>query len=92
MIVNEDDRRVNNFESIGKGLDETRFFAFFNFALDGVYYMLVSWYDAENVDLLDIACPPFYRARNGQVENIVTACLINEGMSKGWLNGRAYNG
>lgn len=66
--------------------------SFFNFGMDGVYYMLVSWYDIENVDLLDIACPPFYRAKNGQIENIVTACLINEGMSKGWLNGREYHG
>lgn len=61
--------------------------SFFNFELNGVYYMLVSWYDVYNVDLIDIFCPPYYRAKNGQIENIVTACLINEGMSKGWLNG-----
>jgi organic radical activating enzyme len=66
--------------------------SFFNFMLDGVIYMAVSWYDVENVDLLDIDCPPFYRARNGQIENIVTACLINEGMDKGWLNGRMTDG
>jgi len=64
--------------------------SFFNFQLDDVFYMLVSWYDVGNVDLIDIDCPPYYRARNGQIENIVTACLINEGMHKGWLAGRKY--
>ena len=63
---------------------------FFNLGLDGMIIMLVGWPDIDNVDLLDIACPPYYRAKNGQIENIVTACLINEGMSKGWLNGRHY--
>ena len=66
--------------------------SFFNIELDGMVYMLVSWYDIENVDILDIACPPLYRAKNGQIENIVTSCLINEGMAKGWLNGRKING
>ena len=61
--------------------------SFFNIMVGGTCYMLVSWYDVHNVDLLDIACPPYYRSRSGRVENIVTACLINEGMSKGWLNG-----
>lgn len=61
--------------------------SFFNFLLDGVAYMAVSWYDVGNVDLMDINCPPYYRARNGQIENIVTSCIINEGMEKGWLNG-----
>jgi organic radical activating enzyme len=53
-----------------------------------VLLMLVSWHDVNNVDLMDIDCPPFYRARNGQVANFVTAALINEGMEAGWLNGR----
>jgi organic radical activating enzyme len=51
------------------------------------YLMLVSWHDVNNVDLLDIACAPFYRARNGEVCNFVTAGLINEGMQKGWMKG-----
>ena len=62
--------------------------SFFNLRIGTVYYMLVSWYDVENIDILDIMCPPMYRARNGQIENIVTACIINEGMQKGYLNGR----
>lgn len=61
--------------------------SFFNIEIDGMCYMLVSWYDIHNVDLIDIACPPYYRSRSGRIDNIVTACLINEGMSKGWLNG-----
>ena len=61
--------------------------SFFNMQLGGIYYMLVSWYDVYNVDLLDIACPPFYKAKTGAVENIVTANIINEGIMKGWLDG-----
>lgn len=66
--------------------------SFFNTRIDGIFYMLVSWYDAYNVDLLDINCPPFYTAKTGQIENIVTAALINEGMQKGYLYGRKING
>lgn len=59
-----------------------------NVMYDGVWLMLVSWYETANVDLQDIECAPFYRARNGEVANFVTACLINEGMEKGWMKGR----
>jgi hypothetical protein len=59
-----------------------------NVAWNGTVLMLVSWYDTSNIDLDDIACPPTYRAKNGEVANFVTACLINEGMSKGWLKGQ----
>lgn len=44
--------------------------------------MLVSWHDVANVDLRDIECGPYYRARNGEVRNFVHASLINEGMDK----------
>lgn len=53
----------------------------------GLFLMLVAWHDVSNVDLLDIACPPYYKARNGEVCNFVTAGLINEGMAKGFLKG-----
>ena len=66
--------------------------SFFNMQLGGIYYMLVSWYDAYNVDLFDIACPPFYKAKTGAVENIVTANIINEGIMKGWLDGEKLKG
>lgn len=61
---------------------------FVNVLFDGMHLMLVAWHDTKNVDLNDIACPPYYRARNGAVLNMVTAMLVNEGMEKGWLHGR----
>jgi len=36
------------------------------------------WYDAANIDLNDIACPPYYKAKDGSVNNIVTSFLVNE--------------
>lgn len=61
-----------------------------NVAWDGLWLMLVSWYDTSNVDLLDINCAPWYRARSGEVANMVTAMLLNEGFDKGWLKGRNF--
>lgn len=55
--------------------------------LNGIYHMLVSWYDAGNVDIADIACAPYYQAKTGETLNILTAMLVNEGILKGWLNG-----
>jgi hypothetical protein len=55
-----------------------------------VFLMLVSWHDVENVDLLDIDCAPWYRARNGEVANLVTAGLINEGIDRGFIKGHAW--
>jgi organic radical activating enzyme len=57
---------------------------------DGLWLMLVSWHTIANVDLHDIECPPYYRAQNGEVRNVVTSFLINEGMQAGWLKGRRY--
>jgi organic radical activating enzyme len=59
-----------------------------NVAYDRMHLMLVSWYDVSNIDLVDVDCAPYYRARNGEVQNFVTAMMINEGLSKGWLKGR----
>lgn len=53
-----------------------------NVELDNMLFMLVSWYDRFNVDLDEINCGPWYRARNGEVHNLVTSCLINEGMGR----------
>lgn len=55
--------------------------------LNNLGYALVSWYNIDNVDLLDIDVPPTYMARTGHIKNFVTSLLINEGMQKGWLNG-----
>ena len=38
----------------------------------------VCWYDRWNIDLNDIACPPYYKAKDGSVNNIVTSFLVNE--------------
>ena len=61
--------------------------SFVTVELNGFHYMLVSWYDAENIDMLDINCAPYYRAKTGEVMNILTAMVINEGIGKGYLNG-----
>jgi uncharacterized radical SAM superfamily Fe-S cluster-containing enzyme len=61
--------------------------SFLNIVCDGVYLMLVAWHDTANVDLPHIDCPPYYRARNGEVMNMVTAMLINEGMERGFMKG-----
>jgi len=61
---------------------------FFNMQIDKVIYMLCCWYDVYNVDILDISCPPFYKAKSGTIENIVTSNIVNEGIAKGWLDGR----
>jgi len=50
--------------------------------------MLVSWHDISNIDLIDIACGPFYRARNGEVLNFVHAAMVNEGLANNWLAGQ----
>lgn len=60
---------------------------FVNVFWGGIVLMLVSWHDTANVDLMDIECAPYYRARNGEVRNMVTAMLINEGWDKGFCKG-----
>jgi organic radical activating enzyme/GNAT superfamily N-acetyltransferase len=46
----------------------------------GLDIKLISWYDAQNVDLWDIDCAPYYKANDGTVNNLVTTGLINEGL------------
>lgn len=53
-----------------------------NVTHDGMNLKLISWYNVRNVDLEDIDCAPWYRARDGQIYNLVTACLVNERLSK----------
>lgn len=60
--------------------------------LEGIYHMLVSWYDRFNIDMMDINCAPYYQAKTGEVCNILTAMLINEGLQEGWLNGQKIKG
>ena len=65
--------------------------SFYPIMFNGITYLIISWMDATNIDCLDIHCPPTYRAKNGEVTDFVTAMLINEGISKGWLNGEPFN-
>lgn len=44
---------------------------------EGMNLKLISWYDKWNVDLMDINCPPYYRAQDGEIYNLVTSCLKN---------------
>ena len=62
--------------------------SFGNVIHEGLFLMLVSWYDTNNVDLLDISCPPFYRSKDGGIYNIVISELINEGIRKGKIQTR----
>jgi organic radical activating enzyme len=48
--------------------------------VQGMKVKLVSWYDKYNVDLNDIDCPPYMKAKDGSVNNFVTSALINEGL------------
>lgn len=57
------------------------------FLFEGQAFAAVSWHDITNVDLLDINCPPTYRAKTGEVCDFVKAMLINEGLKKGYMNG-----
>lgn len=62
--------------------------SFMNVLYERMRIMLVSWNDVTNVDLNELSVMPFYRARNGEIRNLVVACLINEGWDKGWCKGR----
>jgi len=39
---------------------------------------LVSWYNVCNIDLNDINCPPYYRAKDGNVYHMLTSFILNE--------------
>jgi uncharacterized radical SAM superfamily Fe-S cluster-containing enzyme len=61
--------------------------SFFNISINNIHFMLVSWYNVGNIDILDINCPPVYKSKIGLIENLTTACIVNEGLSKGWVDG-----
>lgn len=62
--------------------------SFVTVELNGMQHMLVSWYDVNNIDMIDINCAPYYQAKTGETTNFLTAMLINEGLEKGWMNGK----
>ncbi len=55
---------------------------------EGINMAIISWYDVTNVDLLDIAMPPTYTAKNGETCDFLKAMLINQGIKSGWMKGR----
>lgn len=59
----------------GKNFTST---TFCNTVHNGNVVMLVSWYDVNNVDLLEINCPPWYKGPDGQLDNFVIASLFKE--------------
>lgn len=63
--------------------------AFIKTRYDNIDLMIIGWYSATNVDLLDMhQSPPFYLTRNGEILTVNHAILINEGIDKGWLRGQ----
>lgn len=60
---------------------------FVNLNMGSQHWMVMSWYDVNNIDILDINCPPVYKSKIGLVENLNTASIVNEGLSKGWVDG-----
>lgn len=74
-------RRFGNVQiNVAEGLHNK--VSYVNTLMDGMRVELVSWYDVNNVDLWDVDCPPYYRANDGSVNNLIITCIINEGMGK----------
>ena len=55
--------------------------SYVNVLFEDMHVIFVSGYDKGNVDLNDINCAPWYKAKDGTINNIVTSLLINEGMA-----------
>jgi len=76
---------INYLKTKGKVFLDSSFFnkiSYANIVVDGFIFKLISWYDVNNIDLNDIACPPYYKAKDGNVYNLVTAALVNAGIDK----------
>jgi hypothetical protein len=72
---------INAFEKRGPVIVSNTFkSSYCEFLFDGAMFAAISWHDITNVDLLEINCPPTYRAKTGEVCDFVKAMLINEGM------------
>ena len=54
---------------------------------DGYPLKLVSWYDVNNIDLNDINGPPYFRANDGNVYQMLTAYILNERIGEAQNNG-----
>ena len=85
-MMNWLEKHVGSVEIVTNGVNNNS--RYLNVRCDGLYLMLVAWPDIHNFDLCEVHCPPYYRAKNGEVRNLVEAFAINEGMDKGWCKGR----
>lgn len=47
---------------------------------DGLPVRLISWYDLSNIDLQDVNCAPYYKAKDGVIRDLVSAFIINGGI------------
>lgn len=54
-----------------------------NIMWNDLFLVLVSWYNAGNVDLNDINCSPYYKAKDGGIYNFATTAIMNEGLESG---------
>jgi len=62
---------------------------FANIKFNGNLHLIPAAFpDVFRVDLQEIDCAPWYRAKDGSVNNILTSLLINEGIDKGFYQGR----
>jgi hypothetical protein len=48
-----------------------------NIMHDGLLFHLISWYDATNVDLMDIDCPPYHKGKDGKIRNLAASFIMN---------------
>ncbi|HHT9144698.1 MAG TPA: radical SAM protein [Candidatus Wunengus sp. YC61] len=74
--------RYNNTELIHDGAQFQTKVSYANVRFEDMFLILVSWYDKNNIDLNDINCPPYYKAKDGGIYNFVTAALKNEGINR----------
>jgi MoaA/NifB/PqqE/SkfB family radical SAM enzyme len=67
--------------------EETRGAYRAHYEYDGVVLRLVACPTTENIDLQQLAAPPYWRSLDGRMVNTVHAIALNEGFKKGWFNG-----
>jgi uncharacterized radical SAM superfamily Fe-S cluster-containing enzyme len=73
---------IKHLESFGKVIinkTKSNKVKFASIYFNGLDISLVSWYDKYNIDLNDINCAPYYKAKNGSINNMLTSFILNEG-------------
>jgi len=62
--------------------------SFANVLWEGLRLFPCCWYGIQNVDLQDINCGPWYKAKDGGIYNLVTSLLISEGYERNYPKGK----